>query len=168
MASAKVGIPSDQFPMADQDTQEGFSTNTATTPKALLVWNNESRLSLPLLPMAWLAILVTVSLASTFFVHKHAAARWVLGGFVVSHLIVFTLPVLTTFTVRRGFVSLLHVVCWTPGVIATIADFQGREESTAYAVWSYGLIAVTSISFLFDMRDACTYLYYVARMRPLP
>ena len=139
------------------------TSNGATTPNALLLWNNHSRLSLPPLLATWLAFLVIVCLASVFFVRDFTAARWVLGGFVVSHAIVFLLPAVATFTMRRGFVSLMHVLCWTPGLIATIFETPGRQSSVAYEWWSYALIAVISISFIFDIRDACTYLYYLAK-----
>jgi len=149
--------------MSNSTTDDRATSRGATIPNALLVWNNQARLSLPPALALWLGFLVVVCLGSALFVRDFAAARWVLGGFVVSHLVVFLLPAITTFTIRRGFVSLMHVACWTPGLIATIADAQGRQSNAMYAVWSYALIAVISISFLFDVRAACTYLYYLAK-----
>jgi hypothetical protein len=149
--------------MPNLETDDLSAPNSSTTPNALLIWDNKARLSLPPLLAIWLAFLVVVCLASIFFVRDSSAARWVLGGLAVSHLVVFLLPAVTTFTMRRGFVSLMHVVCWTPGLIATIADVQGRQNHAIYEVWSYALIAVVSISFLFGARDACTYLCYVVK-----
>jgi hypothetical protein len=139
------------------------SSSPASTPNALLVWNNRARISLPLLLALWLALLVCVCLSSVFFVTESIAARWVLGGFVVSHLVVFLLPTITDFTMRRGFVSLMHVICWSPGLVVSLIDTQGRQANLIYEVWSYALITVISISFIFDLRDALTYLYYLMR-----
>ncbi|MEK6247122.1 MAG: hypothetical protein N2C12_03015 [Planctomycetales bacterium] len=132
-------------------------------PKALLVWNNQSRLSLPRLLILWLFFLVVICLSSAFFIREFIPARWVLGGFALSHLIVFLIPVFTNFTMRRGFVSLMHLICWSPGFVMTIADIQGRHTNSFYQAWSYALIVVISISFVFDLRDACTYLYFLVR-----
>lgn len=109
----------------------------------------------------WLGFLVVTCLASVFFVYEHTPARWVLAGFVVSHIIVFILSATKHITLRIGMVSLNHLVCWTPGLISTITDVQGRDASVPYAVWSYLLIFAVSVSFLFDLRDAGTYLYYL-------
>jgi hypothetical protein len=146
-------------------TDQQATSSAAATPNAMLVWNNQARLSLPRGLAVWLGFLVVVCLGSGWFVREFAAARWVLGGFVVSHGVVFLLPVVTRFTMRRGFVSLMHVVCWSPGMIATIADAEGRQADAVYAGWSYVLIAVVSISFVFDLRDAGTYLYWLAKGR---
>ena len=108
-------------------------TNDHDSPDALLVWDNHARLSLPPILATWLGFLVVVCLASVFFVRDHTAARWVLGGFIASHVIVFTLPAISNFTIRRGFVSLVHVIFWSPGLITTLLDTAGRQLSPTYA-----------------------------------
>lgn len=100
-------------------------------------------------------------LSAVFFVADHFPARWLLVGFFASHAIVFTLPSLRV-TVRRGLVSLLHVLCWSPGWVLVIFDTDGRGDDMLYGIWSYSLIAVVSFSFIFDLRDAAIYVYYHA------
>ncbi|MEO2031476.1 MAG: hypothetical protein ABGZ35_05275, partial [Planctomycetaceae bacterium] len=141
------------------------STDRPATPNGLLVWNKAARMSLPPALLLWLSLLVLVSLCSVFFIRSFSPARWFLGGFVVSHLVVFLLPVIVSFTMRRGFVSLVHLICWTPGLIAIIVDIKGRQDSNPYEIWSYALITIISISFLFDLRDATTFLYFLATGR---
>jgi hypothetical protein len=130
-------------------------------PSALWIWNNDARRSLPPGLLAWLGFLVLTCLASAFFVVNHFAARWLLGGFIASHAIVFRLPSLRV-TVRRGLVSLLHVLCWSPGWVLVIFDTDGRGDDMLYRIWSYTLIAVVSFSFIFDLRDTAIYVYYHA------
>ncbi len=60
-------------------------------------------------------------MTSGFFVKGHPSARWVLGGFVVSHVIVFGIAPLKLFTMRRGFVSLCRVLRWASGLVLVIA-----------------------------------------------
>lgn len=148
--------------MAESENQ-GSSTSQITddTPNALQVWNNQARLSLSPPLAAWLALLVAVCLSSVFFVGEYTAARWVLGGFIASHLIVFLLPTVTDFVMRKGFVSLMHVICWTPGLAMIIGDVLQGPGGTSYAWWSYALIVVVAISFIFDVRDSYTYLVYL-------
>ena len=139
------------------------SNHNDQLPKALWVWDNHARLSLTAGMLVWLGGLVVVVLCSGFFVDKHMPSRWVLGGFVVSHLVVFGLGAAKSFTVRRGFVSLMHVLCWSPGFVAVILDRDGRQESLLYEYWSWVLVAVLVVSLAFDLRDSFTYLVHVIR-----
>ncbi|MGB6043600.1 MAG: hypothetical protein WBF93_10630 [Pirellulales bacterium] len=132
-------------------------------PNGLLIWNNASRTSLPLGLMIWLGFLVLTCLASGFFVARHMSPRWVLGGFIASHVLVVLLFMTKRITMRRGLVSLTHLLCWTPGLVLTIADRQGRAGDVVYEIWSYALMLVISVSFIFDLRDAATYLYCALR-----
>jgi len=132
-------------------------------PHSLRIWNNAARLSLPWKLKLWLACLVATFLSSTAFVAAHNAPRWVLGGFIVSHLIVFCLSAWSQFVLRIGMVSLLHVLCWAPGYVLAIADRRGSPADLPYAIWSYAIIIVISIAFIFDLRDACSYIHYAFR-----
>jgi hypothetical protein len=130
---------------------------------ALRPWNNAARKALPRGVLAWLGLLVSVYLASGFFVTEHLAARWVLGGFVVSHVIVFAGPALfKSFQLRAGTVSLLHVLCWTPGLILVLGDLIGGVGG-AYAVWAWALALVTAIAFFFDIRDSAVLIKHLTR-----
>ena len=138
------------------------SSEPRSLPQALWAWDNNARLSLPKRLLLWLALLVSTCLSSVFFLRDHIPARLLLGGFVASHVLVFCLPSLRLFVMRRGFVSLMHLLCWSPGWIAVIADVEGRRSGAPYQIWSYLLMVVVFLSFLFDFRDAATYLYYLA------
>lgn len=136
-------------------------------PHSLRVWDNKARLSLPLGLKVWLALLVATFLSSVVFVTDHHPARWVLGGFIVSHLLVIALSVAKSFTLRIGVVSLTHVVCWTPGFVLAIVDVQGRGVNTPYELWLYAIVIVIAISFLFDLKDAGGYIrHFVAGKVP--
>ena len=108
--------------------------------------------------LLWLGVLVVTCLCSAFFVANHHPTRWVLVGFIASHLFVFGAPVMNRFTMRVGIMSLAHVVCWAPGWLQVSADSEGRCLDFAYGTWSYALIVVIAISFIFDVLDSYAYL----------
>ena len=130
----------------------------SSLPYYLRLWNNAARLSLPLPLKLWLGLLVATVLSSICFLGNSNAARWVLAGFVVSHLLVFVLSVLPKVTLRVGMVSLTHLACWMPGYLLAIAQLPSHRPTTAYEVWTIAIVAVLSISFWFDLRDGSRYL----------
>ncbi|MFT7639236.1 MAG: hypothetical protein ACI9G1_000967 [Pirellulaceae bacterium] len=134
-----------------------------TEPRSLRVWDNSARLGLQPLLKAWLLFLVLAFLAAGCFVYTHVPARWVLGGFVLSHVIVFVLSVAKNYVLRHGMVSLLHVVCWAPGLVFSMLDIEGRQDWGTYRIWSYTITAVIIVAFIFDIRDASRYLYSLSR-----
>ena len=127
------------------------------TSNALLPWNNEARTSLSPRLYVWLALLVSTNFASVAFVSAHYPPRCVIGGFIVSHVLVVALAYVNRFTMLRGTVSLLHVVCWSPGWIYTVLELCSGP-SGSYLVWCIALVATVGISFIFDTRDAFVYL----------
>ncbi len=150
-------------PESAQDYTGMNDTRTSEPlPHSLRVWDNKARLSLPLGLKVWLAVLVATFLSSAVFVPDHHPARWILGGFIASHLLVIALSVSKNFTLRIGIVSLTHVACWTPGLVRAIVDVQGRGLSTSYGLWLYAIIIVVAISFLFDLKDAGNYIRHFA------
>ena len=135
-----------------------------TDHAALRPWNNAARKSLPRGVLAWLGLLVATCLASVFFVASHQAARWVLGGFLISHVIVFVGPlVCKSLDLRAGLVSLLHIVCWSPGLVFAGLDLLSGSGVGVYVIWSWAIVIVTAISFFFDFRDASIYVMYLVR-----
>jgi len=129
-------------------------------PHSIRVWDNSARLGLPPLLKAWLLLLVVAFLTAIFFVFAHLPARWVLGGFIVSHVIVYMLSVAKNYVLRAGMVSMLHVICWSPGLVVSLLDWDERAVGGPYQAWSYFIIAVIVIAFVFDIRDATRYVYY--------
>jgi hypothetical protein len=131
-------------------------------PKSYWVWDMDARKSLPKWLLVWLLFLVVNCLFSAAFVTHSIPAGVVLGGFLLEHLIVAFNEVFQLFTMRYGIVSLLHLVCWGPGWLAVMADRQGRASgNSAYTIWSYTVIAVLAIAFIFDARDTFSYLQYM-------
>ena len=139
----------------------------SSLPYHLRLWNNAARLSLPLPLKLWLGLLVATVLSSVCFFGNSNAARWVLAGFAISHLLVFVLSILPTMTLRVGMVSLTHLACWTPGYLLAIAQLPSHFPTTTYEVWTVAIVVVISISFGFDVRDGSRYLR-AAIQRQLP
>ncbi|MGI9470369.1 MAG: hypothetical protein ACR2NZ_02475 [Rubripirellula sp.] len=157
---------------------DGTAPAMESLPNGLKVWDNAARASLSVGLYIWLAWLVSVNLGSLLFLRGHGAARWVLAGFLLSHLIVFSLPCFKRFVVRRGTVSLLHVICWSPGVLACLVEgwqilgwWPGdRVEPLSktllplgFLLWSTALVITNATSFIFDLRDAATYVKWLVR-----
>ncbi|NEO87653.1 MAG: hypothetical protein F6J87_25850 [Spirulina sp. SIO3F2] len=138
-------------------------------PKAMRIWDNAARLSLPLGLKVWLGFLVSTFVAALFFVMHHAAARWAIAGFILSHIVVYLLSASKTYTLRRGMVSLLHVVCWSPALGVAIWElmnnWQGSINASLYDLWCGVFVMVVAIAFIFDLRDSGAFVYYVLRRR---
>lgn len=144
-------------------------------PKALWPWDNQARLSLPPVLAVWLLLLVSTVLASLCFVRFSFAAVCVISGFIVSHIFVFAFSVHPGVKLRRGLVSLLHVICWSPGLVvvagevyqwfthpgAFTADMGTGFFENLYPYWlgAYALLALVSL--FFDLRDSARYLGYL-------
>ena len=84
----------------------------------------------------------------------------------MSHIVAFRrlFANVRLFTMRRGIVSLTHVVCWSPGLVATIADAVGQTPNGPYEIWCLLLIVAVSISFIFDLRDVDPQLATLANL----
>lgn len=130
-------------------------------PRSYLVWDNQARFSLSPPLLLWLTFLVSTVLYGSVFVKTSIPARWALGGFILEHLIVIANGSFGLFTMRYGIVSLLHLICWSPGWIVVIFDSSGqRGGNKAYIIWSLVYISVLGIAFIFDARDAVVYTRY--------
>ncbi|MEM9726412.1 MAG: hypothetical protein AAF909_13260 [Pseudomonadota bacterium] len=66
-----------------------------------------------------------------------------------------------------GFVALIHLVFWTPGLILLLARRRFLRERSAYGVWTGVITAVILFSFIFDIRDAAIYLDHVLELGAL-
>ena len=128
-----------------------------TVPQALWIWDNESRRSLTPGILAWLFFLVGTVVAALPF-RDSPAARWLFGGFVISHVVVFGLGIVGA-TVRRGLVSLTHLVFWGPGWLMLLQARMSVESHSLFALWSSVCILIVGVSFLFDARDSAVYLF---------
>ena len=134
-------------------------TMSDASPNGATLWDNQARLGLSKGMYVWLAMLVATCLSSVFFVRDHVPARWVLGGFILSHVIVFAVPPILKLTLRIGHVGLLHLLCWSPGGLLVIVDITASDIiDWCYTAWGSMLMIVVLISFYFDARDGFGYL----------
>ena len=135
-------------------------------PHALQLWNNEARTSLPPFLYVWLAFMVSTYLGSLFFARRERGARWVLGGVIASHVLVAVIELGGLATMRKGLVSLTHVLAWTPALVAVARGLPATSLDSRYGRWCRLLVAVMTIALVFDYRDAAAYLYYWIRGHP--
>jgi hypothetical protein len=125
---------------------------------ALQEWNMTTRMGLPLYLKAWLAGMLLTHLLSICFVKRHNAARWVLGCFIVSHILVFGIEHSASTVLYGGMVSLSHVVFWIPALMALYRYKHEMSQSLPYRIWASAILFFYSISLLFDVRDSFTWL----------
>ncbi len=131
----------------------------ANASYALQEWNMETRLNLPLWLGVWLlGVLLPANLASVFFVKNHVAARWVLGGFVCSHLWLTIVEVTGAFSVQGGLVSLGHIIFWSPAIYALYRYRSEIKLPSAYGIWACVMLFVYGVSMIFDIRDATIWI----------
>ena len=131
---------------------------------ALNLWNNDARANLPVWMMVWLGFLALTFLAAAIFSWNHVAARWVLAGFIASHVVTIAVESTQGVVLRAGLVSLLHVVFWAPGLVAMLADQAQLKFSSAYGIWASALLFVYAVAFTFDIRDGIVWLLFMAGM----
>lgn len=125
---------------------------------ALDPWDAEARANLAIQVKVWLGLMLLTNLASLAFIRRYVAARWVFGGWFVSHAIGLIL-ILQGYEFVVGQVSILHIICWTPGGIALLMKLNElKTGSKAYRYWASLAMVFYFGSMLFDVPDAITYL----------
>lgn len=139
---------------------------TTALPYTLRVWDMAARLSLPWWLYLWLGLLVATFLASLRFVGRHPAARWAIGGFVVSHALVAFIELAGPFTLRFGIVSCTHLIGWTPALLRLRRELRPTAIGTGYGAWVRLMMLVITVAFVFDLRDAGMLIYYVLSGHP--
>lgn len=124
-------------------------------------WDAAAREGLAIHIKVWLGLMLLNNLAALAFVKNYVAPRWVFGGWFVSHATSLTLA-LQGFEVLVGHISILHILCWTPGaVVLVLRRNEIRTGSTAYSIWASLAIMFFFVSMIFDLRDATIYLAHV-------
>jgi hypothetical protein len=138
-----------------------FAQQHETGHQALQLWNKDAMANAPVGVRLWLMFMLASFASGLFFVKKHVIARWVVGGFLVSffcgRLIADALGLVTL----SGYVALVHLVCWSPGLYLLLTRQPFLREQGAYLIWSGLITMVIVISFYFDLRDAWIYLSYM-------
>ena len=117
----------------------------------------------PLWVQIWLIILGICLLSSVFFVRRHAVARWVIGGIIVSIPLTPVLVRAMGFPFLGGAIALGHLVFWMPAFVMLFLQrpFLDEQHSTPFRVWAGAMTAAYAFSFIFDIRDTVIYLGHV-------
>lgn len=135
---------------------------TTLTPDAVALaamdeWNAAARAALPIQIKLWLGAMMLTNVAAIAFLKNHIAARWVFGGFVISHVLVMVMWA-SGQTVFAGQVSLFHILFWTPGAIVLLRRRQEIDHVSAYAVWAALSLIFYFGSMIVDVRDAFSFV----------
>lgn len=126
---------------------------------ALDEWNNSTRQALATPVKVWLGLMMLTNIAAIGFLKNHVAARWVFAGFILSHAIGILMP-MQGMTLLAGQVSLLHVIFWTPGMIALILYRREIQLPSAYGVWAMLSLMFYFGSMFFDVPDAAEFIQH--------
>ena len=120
------------------------------------VWDHTSVWQTPLWLQVWLmGIVFPTFLASLFFLHRSMEARLALGGFVLGHLPMM----LRLFETAVGTIALMHVVLYTPALVALARRRPRVRLASPFGAWVHVMLAVLAISLAFDLRDGLRYLF---------
>ena len=125
---------------------------------ALGDWNMAVRKALPLPYKLWLGGLMMVHLSSLLFVRRHVAARWVFGGFALSHALIAYVEATGRFAMVSGMISLEHVLTYIPGLIAIYVTRTEVKWPGAYAVWVGAVVVLYTGLLWFDLPDSLVWV----------
>lgn len=129
--------------------------------KALETFDEKAMENLPAHIHYWLNAMLAAFAAGLAFVWHRPVARWVVGGFLATILIAgFLVPALGLQPLS-GLFALVHLICWTPGLILLLRERAFLKGLSLYGVWAGVITAVILISFVFDVRDAGIYLAHM-------
>lgn len=128
---------------------------------ALDDWNMEARNALPAYLKLWLFSMLITHFSSIFFIRNHVPARWVLGGFVLSHAWVAYAEYSGVISLKAGLVSLGHILFWAPAIISFYRNRADIKLFSSYGIWVCIMFFFYTISLTFDIRDAVIYLEYI-------
>ncbi|MEM7327501.1 MAG: hypothetical protein AAF437_02100 [Pseudomonadota bacterium] len=122
-------------------------------------WDAAARAALPVHIKIWLGAMMLTNIAAIGFLKNHGAARWVFGGFVVSHGLVMAMWAMGQ-TVLTGQVSLFHIIFWTPGAIMLLRRRHEIQYPSAYAIWATLSLIFYFGSMVVDVRDAALFIQH--------
>ena len=130
---------------------------------ALQIFDQEGMAAAPRWVMVWVMFMAASFAAGLFFVLRHVIARWVVGGFVVGFAVTAIAPLLGV-VVLSGFIALVHIICWSPGLYQLLSKrpfLPGNDGYSAFSIWSGLITCVILFSWIFDIRDAVIYLQHI-------
>lgn len=122
-------------------------------------WDAAARAALPVHIKVWLGAMMLTNIAAIGFLKNHVAARWVFGGFVLSHGLVMVMWAMGQ-TVLAGQVSLFHIIFWTPGAIMLLRRRSEIQYPSAYAIWATLSLIFYFGSMVVDVRDSTLFIQH--------
>ncbi len=129
---------------------------------ALQVFDDNAMSNTPEPVKFWLMFMGACFAAGLLFVWRHAIARWVVGGFLLTILcVMFALPALGL-PPLSGLLALLHLILWSPGLYLLLKHRPFLAKLSPFSVWSGVMTFVIVVSFVFDIRDAAIYLDHMS------
>ncbi len=129
---------------------------------ALELFDAEGQANSPRWVMIWIMIMLGSFLPGLLFVWKRIEARWVIGGLLLGFVALGILTELLGMQPYSGFIALIHLIFWMPGLFVLLRRRTFLKERSFYGAWTGLITAVILFSFVFDIRDAAIYLDYVA------
>lgn len=141
-----------------QEYQEGH--------RALEIWNDDAMANSPIAIQAWLYTMLATFALGLLFAWRHYPPLLAVLGFVGMIFSMDTIAQTLGLTVGdgevlSGYVSLMHIVFWSPALAGMLATRSFLRLGTWYGRWSLALTAVILGSFYFDVPLAATYLNHV-------
>lgn len=138
-----------------------LTANYAAGHQALELWNAEARSNAPAAVKLWLNIMAATFLSGLLFVWKHASARWVVGGVLLSVGGGGFIAQALDLVMLSGYVALLHLIFWSPGLFFLLRERAICKGLSLYSSWATTAALVIMISFVFDIRDASIYIMHM-------
>ncbi|MEM7661686.1 MAG: hypothetical protein AAF292_05515 [Pseudomonadota bacterium] len=129
---------------------------------ALELFDSEGIANSPTWVRIWIIFMLASFAAGLLFVRRRIEARMVVGGFVLGMLALMVLQGAFGLPPISGFIALIHLIAWTPGLIVLLRRRTFLKERSLYGAWTGLITAVILFSFVFDIRDAAIYLDHIA------
>ena len=125
---------------------------------ALQVFDAEGQTNTPQWVLIWIVLMLGTFAAGLIFVRNHVPARWIVGGLILGFVAMGILTGPVGLLPLSGFIALMHILFWTPGLILLIRERAFLKDRSLYSLWAGLMTAVILFSFIFDIRDASIYL----------
>lgn len=144
-------------------TSTAWSADYVKGHAALEIFDSEGMSLAPTWVKYWIGFMALSFISGIFFVKNHVIARWVVGGFFFGFVLTSLAPLLNI-VVLSGFIALIHIVCWSPGLFKLLKArpfLSGDQNRSAFSIWTGIITLVILFSFVFDIRDAAIYLKHL-------
>lgn len=108
----------------------------------------------------WMKVMGFSFLFSVVFIHKKAAARWILAALILNILGLITGKIIFPNESRTIIGTYVHLIFWPPILWAVWRTFRGQSRAQnfnslfegAHTIWLIWASTLITISLLFDIR----------------